>query len=374
MIGRTPHPHILVANNPFGHHLLASQLLEAYAGMELDREVIALCNGVTPTARPEAFPLVTIVSYARFRIGAANHLVLLWMLIRLRWSRPGATYHLRGFVIGLIFWLSRFCVLSGSRYIYDPRGAFFIEWREAGRARWVSTAFRFVEARLIRNSLATIVTTERFETLYRRIFGQTEKYAVIYNSTSFLPNPDRVMDLHGDRIGLVYLGTFNHWHDLDEIHRVFDSATRQLGADRVEIAIYTPAKFHDRVRKRFADLDCAKLVVDYVTYQDIPIALSDKHIGISVVRPTLSTRIASPIKISDYIALGLIPLLNTGIGDFDRIFEAQNSAILYRFGQEVTVPDLGTIRIADNQAIFDQVSRQQSNIRLGRLVERLLHG
>lgn len=374
MTGTSARPLVLVANNPFGHHLLASQMLEIYRDMELDQEFILLCNGVTPTADHGAFPNVRVMSFARYRFGALNHLGLIFTFLTLSWSYPKATYHLRGFVVSFLFFLSRMFTLGRATYIYDPRGAFCIEWTEAGRPCWISAIFRHVEARLIRHSFATIVTTQRFSALYENIYGNADKYSVIYNSTSFAYDADKRLDLDGDRIGVAYLGTFNHWHDIDELRRVIESLTQQLPGRAVEVNIFTSVKFHDLVREKFKGLDCAVVNVAYIEYKDIPKALSDVQIGISVVRPSVSTNIASPIKVSDYIANGLIPLMNAGIGDFDNHFVAENSAILYEFGRDLELPDLKAIRPDRNEAIYNAVSKKAAKTRLSQIVQEMTHG
>lgn len=366
-------PIVLVANNPFGHHLLTSQLLDVYRDLDLDVKIILLCNGLMPNASIDALSPIEVVSFAAPRGGAASYLKLLFELVRFRWKYPRAAYHLRGFVAGMAFCLSRLCMLGSARYIYDPRGAFFIEWREGGRSRATSRLFGWVESRLIRGSVATVVTSRRFARLYRRLFGQHE-YLTIYNSTSFdFSGRDVRLPTEG-RVRFVYLGTFNHWHDMDELLRVMTTAARQLGPDRVEIFIYTLARFHGAVRDKFRAVDCAAIHVDYVRYQDIPAVLADKHIGVSVVRPGLSSRIASPIKVSDYVALGLVPLLNRGIGDFDAHFSSENGAVLYKFGEAVDMSELDKIRTAPNRKVYDLVSRGQARARLSPAVERLRRG
>lgn len=366
-------PIVLVANNPFGHHLLTSQLLAVYQALDLDREIILLCNGITKAADPSAFPALRVVSYASARMGALSHLNLLMKFIQLRWTRPDAVYHLRGFVAGICFFLSRLSMLGRSRYIYDPRGAFFIERREAGRSPLMSRVFGWVEDRLIKHSSATIVTSDRFARLYRRLFGYTDKYQVIYNATSFDYHESLRTPADGETLRLVYLGTLNYWHDLDEIFRVIQDVARHVGPDRVDVSIYTPERFHEQVRTKFQNQGFAALTVEYLQYDDIPRALSDKHIGISVVRPTLSTRIASPIKIADYVAMGLLPLLNSGIGDFDDHFATERSAILYKFGEPLAGFNLGSVDLKSNKTIYDLVSRQEAKKRLGPLVESLVN-
>lgn len=360
---------VLVANNPYGHHLLTSQLLDTYGALNLDgAEIVLLCNGRMPSADP---PSIRVVSFASRFGGMASSLNLILKLVHLRFTQPNAVYHLRGFVTGFLFCISRLCMLGGARFIYDPRGAFFLEWREAGRSRILSRLFGCVEARLIRHSVATIVTSDRFARLYRRLFGDAADFVTIYNATSFAyHDAARPLPKTGP-LRLVYLGTFNHWHDMGEVARVMDSAARQIGRDRTELFIFCPDRFHTAVRQTFGTIGYAALTVDYVRYHDIPARLAKMHIGVSVVRPTLSTRIASPIKVADYVALGLVPLLNRGIGDFDAYFTAEGSAILYDFGSEVDVLGLADIRAAPNRRIYDAVSRGEARDRLSPVVERL---
>ena len=121
-------------------------------------------------------------------------------------------------------------------------------------------------------------------------------------------------------------------------------------------------------------MPCSKVNIEYVKYNDIPEALKDKHVGVSVVRPTLSSRIASPIKVSDYVALGLTPLLNEGIGDFDKYFRGESSAVLYKFGGEVDISGIEVIRKSRSRTVYDLVSLSQAKLRLAPAVERMRNG
>jgi hypothetical protein len=367
-------PLILLANNPCGHHLLSSQLLANYRALDLDAEMILLCNGVAAGFEPEGEPSLKVMSFQSRFGGPFTFAKLFLLLIQIRWRYPKAAYHVRGFVSGAVFLLSRLGMLRSTRYIYDPRGAFFIEWREAGKSLLLSRIFGCFEAKLIKHSVATIVTSNGFARLYRMLFGLSEKYLTIYNSTNFaFAGANRKLPTKGP-VRLIYMGTFNHWHDMDEVARVMRSAVKQIGPKRCEIFIYTSAKFHEPAGELFGAIECAKLHVGYVEYHQIPSELEDKHIGVSVVRPTLSTRIASPIKIPDYAAHGLLPLVNSGIGDFDRHFVEHKSAILYPFGGTIDMSDFDQVNTAANEAIYERVSARQAQATLKPAVENLLDG
>lgn len=365
-------PLILVANNPFGHHLLTSQLLNLYRAMALETQVTLLCNGFMTDGGALHFPGLKVVDFST-RFGSPfTYLNLLIKLVLLRIRQPEAIYHLRGFVSGLLFYVSRFCRLRSNRYIYDPRGAFFIEWLELGKSKFLGRLFGWVEAQLICHSTATIVTSRKFARLYARLFGSNTTYLIIYNSTSFAFSKEKKEIPEDGTIRLVYLGTFNRWHEIDELFRVMSNAAQQIGSNRVEIHIFTPMRFHENVKSTFATIACRKLHVDYVSYQDIPERLSGMHVGVSVICPTLSTRIASPIKISDYIALGLVPLLNSGIGDFDEHFKSKKSAIIFPYQGDFDMSELSNVRTAPNMEIFDIVSQNSALRTLKPIISTLL--
>ena len=71
------------------------------------------------------------------------------------------------------------------------------------------------------------------------------------------------------------------------------------------------------------------------------------------------------------MALGLVPLLNRGIGDFDAYFTAEGSAILYDFGSELDLLGLVHVRAAPNRKIYDAVSRGEARERLSAVLEHL---
>lgn len=367
-------PIVLVANNPLGHHLLASQLLNHYRSLDLDTETVLLCNGVMPHVNSADFDWLEVISFESSKGSVMTYANLVVWLIRVRLLRPRAVYHLRGFVAAAFFYVSRLGMVRHARYIYDPRGAYVVEWREAGRRRGVGRLLQRVEKSLVRHANSTIVTSERFRQLYEQQFGLGPTFVTIYNATCFAFSDSVVPPASVGPVRIAYLGTFNHWHSMDELARVMAQAAHQLGPARVELYVYTLPRFHDLVREKLRTVECASLTVDYVRYEDIPAALVDKHIGISIVRPTRSSRIASPIKVADYVALGLVPLMNEGIGDFDSHFRSNESGILYEFGNSVNLTRLTDIDTSANRQVYDVVSQAEALRRLTPVLERLRHG
>ncbi|MFW2569227.1 hypothetical protein, partial [Aliarcobacter butzleri] len=73
--------------------------------------------------------------------------------------------------------------------------------------------------------------------------------------------------------------------------------------------------------------------VGFVPYFDVKATLLSMDICISLVVPTESQKIASPIKVSDYIQLNKIVVMNKNTGDVDNPFIKNNSAMIYDYGK-----------------------------------------
>jgi glycosyltransferase involved in cell wall biosynthesis len=56
--------------------------------------------------------------------------------------------------------------------------------------------------------------------------------------------------------------------------------------------------------------------------------LSAADVGIAFYRPGISRLGTSPVKVSEYLACGLPVIINSGIGDCDRLFEQSRAGIV----------------------------------------------
>jgi len=65
-----------------------------------------------------------------------------------------------------------------------------------------------------------------------------------------------------------------------------------------------------------------------VSSSHVPGFLSCADAGIAFYRPGVSRLGTSPVKVSEYLACGLPVVMNTGIGDSDRIIEENSLGVL----------------------------------------------
>ena len=323
---------LMISNNAVSDPYLHSQLLDIYENCDLFDQYSIFCG----EGKEEFLRYANIIENGLSKKSFRRYPLFYYNLVKTLYKnrKNEMTVHLRGFVSAFLFYLVPKVFLKKHKFIYDPRGAFLIERREKNsKMLFIRFLLRF-EKQMIKNSLFTIVTTHKFKELFEGEYGFSDKYLVCYNSSSLKYSREKYNLAESKTINICYCGSVNHWHDLDEIHRLI-TYTRNLFLQKVKVYIFTSTKNKEIVESKFQELDESDLVVKFVDYNKLEEELSQMHVCISVVKPTKSTEIASPIKISDYIMLNKHFILNKGIGDFDLFYEQNNSALLYDYKENL---------------------------------------
>lgn len=348
---------ILVTNNKLDYPVLHSQLLAVYKEIRVNSEKVLYCSD-TDLDRFEEYRLV---NFSVSKIAVLNYLWYIFSLRKMiRSSERDDLFHIRGFVGGIVFFIAMLLAFKTPNYIYDPRGFFLQEKSEVNS--WISKlrwAFAAAEKKLISHSIRTIVTTEKFKDILASEYGMPEKYLVNYNCSN-LSTADRDFSIREmNEINVVYLGAVNYWHDIDEIARLLLHLRSSLQEKYLRLYFLTAPKNQAAVKAKLNSIGFDELIIDSVPYSSVEKTLNEMHIGISVVKPTTSSVIASPIKIADYLKAGLVIVCNEGIGDFDQHYLKEKSALLYKFGTpDFTAEDLYSVRSHQNAELINRVSSQ----------------
>lgn len=343
---------VLCTNNNYSDPFLHSQLLNIYKKIDCIDNVYLFCR----TDR-KGNNIINI-SYGKF-----SFFVYFFKLFTLLFSlkKEDLVIHLRGFVSAFIFFfVQKMIFWKKFNYIYDPRGAFIIELKESkfsNKDNFLLRVLKFIEKSLIKNSIKTIITTERFKKLFIEQYSLSDKLIVLYNTSSFDYKTINV-DLLSDKeiVNICYVGSVNYWHDLDEIIRVL-SYTKNIITQKTKVHFFTNFKAIDLIKEKLEKNNILEYDIRFVPYEELENRLKDMDICISVVKPTISTKIASPIKVSDYIMLNKRIIINKDIGDFDDFFIENNSVLLYEYGKELdfTFENLVNLNINKNDLIKDKL-------------------
>lgn len=323
---------ILCTHNNYEDPFLQSQLLEIYRDLQKDYELIVFIKKSNENIKPEKN--LNFIEY-----GYDGFYLLNYFRLLLKNTTKKDTYHLRGFVSAIVFWSIHFWNLNKIKYIYDPRGSFLDEFFEKeGDFNFIFgmflSFFRRIELALIKNSKITIVTTEKFKKRFSELYGFENKYIVLYNASYFKKgSTGPINKTIKNTFRFCYVGSINFWHDLDEILRLAKHIVHYY--PNYQFSIFTNYSDKNFVKEKAAEYGLVNTNIEFVKYYALEEVLQNYNLGISVVKPTLSSRLASPIKVSDFINLNIPFIQNLGIGDFDRVFEDYSVCIGYEFGGQL---------------------------------------
>lgn len=341
---------VLLSNNSDKDPFLYSQLLDIYNEVSDYDYKYVFCD----SEREE------LSSFKIINNGLANNTLLRYVIFYINLFKllfknrsNNITIHVRGFISAIIFFFFPKNILKSYKYIYDPRGAVILNFLEKSKyLKYGTMFFSVIEKNIIENSLMTIVESEKLKTHLANEYGKIEKYTTCYNSTSLFPLPPKNSLKTKELINICYTGSLNYWHDIYEIKRVFEHLIKILSTKKIVIHILTQERYHSVANEVF---DFHKEVfIKFVPYNEMDDVLEAMDICVSVVRPTKSTVVTSPIKIADYINKGKIIVANSGIGDFDEFFIKNNSVLLYNYKEVLTFTkeDLYKIRTDKNVEIL----------------------
>lgn len=360
---------ILCTNNNYQDPFLHSQLLNMYKEFDFIDSITLFCKN----GKNDSDINIKNISYGKLSF-IIYFLKLLNTLLFV--NKNDTTFHIRGFVSGFIFYVvSKIVFWKKIKYIYDPRGAFIIELKEKRalkKSNLLLKILKKVDKNLIKKSIKTIVTTEKFKELYVEEYGLDSQYEVLYNASSFTKEYT-IPDIKNKKVlNVCYVGSINYWHDLDEIIRIF-SYVKNISPVNIKIFVFTNFKDIALIKEKLESQGLYQYEIKFVPYQELEESLKPMDICISVVKPTISTKIASPIKVSDYIQLNKIIIANEEIGDFDDFFIENNSVQLYRYKKELnfSFEQLINLNVEENNLLKSKLSLKINSDNIRNILEEI---
>jgi glycosyltransferase involved in cell wall biosynthesis len=244
-------------------------------------------------------------------------------------ARP-RVLHARSYLPGAVAQLAR-TLAPGARFIFDCRGLLGDEYADFGH--WTRDSFRYrllkrAERRLFGGADAVVVLTDRLrnwlrdESGYDTSHGPIEVIPCCVDLARFDVAPTARTAARqrlgaGERFVLAYAGTLGSWYCEDEMAALFAAIRRRRPA---LFAVLTRSP-SDRLKAALARAGVSDddVVIQPVKPADMPLMLSGADATVSLARPLFSKIASSPVKMAEYLAMGLPMVLNRGIGDFDRL-------------------------------------------------------
>lgn len=134
----------------------------------------------------------------------------------------------------------------------------------------------------------------------------------------------------GERFVVTYCGGLHSWQKPDECIRIYKLFLK-LQRDSVFYAVTTqPDKMWSLLRDHSLEED--QVVVTSVPHRQVPEHLSAGDFGLVIREPSLVNKVASPVKVGEYLSVGLPVIATKGIGDMSELIESNHAGMVYQYG------------------------------------------
>lgn len=235
--------------------------------------------------------------------------------------------------------------LRGLKFLYDADSVLSEEYVDSGHWTRGSRAFKMTAwfERLARKSSdAIIVLSEQLRQDFLRQFRVRAPVTVIpccVDVEKFRFDPHararRRAELGlGDEPLFVYVGKVGSWYLVDETFEFFKAARAQSpGARLLVLTGDAPEAFHEVAARR--GVSRAHYDVRHAPHAEVAGWLAAADAGLALILSAPSKRGSSPVKVGEYLAVGLPVVMTPGIGDYSALVERERLGVVI----ETLVPD-----------------------------------
>jgi len=125
----------------------------------------------------------------------------------------------------------------------------------------------------------------------------------------------------------VYAGHFTTKYDIKGMFELFKAATEIFAEPSLNILTYLKEDpFVELINNSFPNLK-DHISINKSEPQDIPVELTKADIGLVLLNRYKSNYVSAPIKLVEYLAAGLIPIVNRFVGDTEAILSKYNVCV-----------------------------------------------
>lgn len=233
-------------------------------------------------------------------------------------------YHLRSYPVAFLF---NYFYKGSGRLIFDPRSDFNHENKKIGFWKENSLTDKMwcaIERKILTNSSAVIFISEPFrDDLLRRhkIEESNKKHFLFYNSIDFTNFQEAFeADRDIDKVRLLYTGSLNNWNNIETYLDFFLNLKKFLPAATFYIATSTRSKSFQHL----LDIEKYQKIIKDVTffyglsYSQLPLLYKGCSVGLQLMDKP-DSRIG--VKFVEYLASGLIPVVNSNVRGAARLCE-----------------------------------------------------
>lgn len=233
--------------------------------------------------------------------------------------------------------LSRLCRI---KFLYDADSMISEEYADTGhwsRGSWAFRATAWLERQARRNAHSIVVLSERMRRDFIDELGEgvsIETIPCCVDTTAFRYDPParevrrRELGIGNEKL-LVYVGKTGRRYLIDEMFEFFKVARERIGLARLLILSGDSAEAFRSIADSLG-VDHRDYFVRHASRTEVSEWLSASDAGLAFIRSERCERGSSPVKIGEYLAVGLPVVVTEGIGDYSGLIEREHLGIVIK--------------------------------------------
>lgn len=221
-----------------------------------------------------------------------------------------------------------------------------VDFSGLSKKSWSYKLLKNQESKLLLNADGVITRSNKSIAIHLAANSKLNKnkFSVVYNGRDpqvFLPNTilresKRVeMAISNDTTVFVYCGSLGLQYGFDEMMAVF-SEYYKINANAVFLILTGSIAYaKDRIPIELLE----KCIVKSVPFEEIPNYLAIADIAFAIREPKWSMQGVAPIKLGEYLLMGIPTIASSGIGDTEQILKTIPNCYLFDHENNNRIPD-----------------------------------
>jgi len=254
-----------------------------------------------------------------------------WILVK---KNKIKTIHARGYIAGIIAWILK--IFNNIKFIFDMRGFWPEEKVDSGAWTKKGLLYRltkYLEEKMILGADEIVVLTETAKKflIYKHNLSNISVIPCCVDLETFSIglNAPSSFSLPKNRLFIIYIGNTGTFYNFEEMAKFFQIFKRKipeaffliLSNNNKEFILETMVKYNIKADDSF---------VSSVSHEEVPQFLNCSAFSLIFYRRVLSGRGCCPIKFAESLACGVPVLINSEIGDCDRIVKQNKVGVVLK--------------------------------------------
>lgn len=192
------------------------------------------------------------------------------------------------------------------------------------------------ELKLLTTADGVLTRSQKAVEIHLKHVGEhfRNKFTVVFNGrdvSHFMPDYDyrrkirEELHFKAEETVFVYCGSLGPQYGWEEMMSIFEGCHARDPKSKFLILSGNPEFTADKIPLAISK----SIVVKSVPFKEVPHYLGSADVAFAIRKPTFSMQGVAPIKLGEYLLMGLPVIASKGIGDTDTILEKFNQCFLF---------------------------------------------